>query len=844
MQSWTARCLSLSLLLALLVLTTRAQIEPTVIISPAAGEVERAIFTVEIDGLAPDTRYTIEIVFEGEVVFSSEEDSDQAGHIPYPISSTEGDAPGVYRLQVQHDGELIASGEFTLTEAGPPSEERDFLGEVTVSPATAPFGKAQSLRIAELEPRAQYTVEITASETGAVAYRRAHHSGADGLIDIEIFAEAGDAAGLQFIAVYDATGDLIAEGEFTIQPKPQRQPTVALSPAAIEAGASVDIAVGGLAAFDSVTAQITSRDGLLIDSILARASSNGEAVLTFTAPEELADGRYDVDIFVEGTRLARALLSIGRAERSESNVTLAINPPQASIGARHSIEAVGLAANQTFTLTILDPSGAVEYSAARQADASGAFSLTISSAEGDEAGFYTVHILDEAGGQRLAQASFEVAADAEDEPPSAALADGDGLTQPAQPDAVASIEPQSAVIGSSHRLTLRNLSAKETVAIDVVFAGASVYTTEKTADDGGVVTLDLVTGEGDQPGDYIVNFRRAAGNQPSITLTATAKAAPALTASFEGDQEVIRSRLVDGGAAIEFDGEAGQYLLISVASADFDPAAALLGRDDSQIAFNDDSRGQKDALIGPLKLPYSGEYKLLISAAPLMMPQGAESGDFTVTITPVAVKPIAFDAAVSFALSEAAPALYYSLPVQTGDRLSAAINSGGALDTLLQVVSPAGEEFAFDDDGGSGFDAELSNLIVDRAATYTLVISTFDEGVNGAGTVTVSRNPVHSLDDGAVTIRLNDKAIRDLVVFDAQEDELLVLKLDKVYGDVEDLYVTATIDGMEVMSYSTMGVPEELPLAFVTPMSGRVVLTLEKFGFDDGIALAVSLERQ
>ena len=45
------------------------------------------------------------------------------------------------------------------------------------------------------------------------------------------------------------------------------------------------------------------------------------------------------------------------------------------------------------------------------------------------------------------------------------------------------------------------------------------------------------------------------------------------------------------------------------------------------------------------------------------------------------------------------------------------------------------------------------------------------------------------------------------------------------------------------MAYSTMGVPDELPLAFVMPMSGRVVVTLEKFGFDDGISLEVSLER-
>ena len=81
--------------------------------------------------------------------------------------------------------------------------------------------------------------------------------------------------------------------------------------------------------------------------------------------------------------------------------------------------------------------------------------------------------------------------------------------------------------------------------------------------------------------------------------------------------------------------------------------------------------------------------------------------------------------------------------------------------------------------------------------------------------VTIRRNPVQALEDGEALVTLNDKAIRDLVVFDAVEDEVLILNLEKIKGDVEDLYVTATVEGMEVMSYSTMGVPDELPLAFV-----------------------------
>ena len=197
-----------------------------------------------------------------------------------------------------------------------------------------------------------------------------------------------------------------------------------------------------------------------------------------------------------------------------------------------------------------------------------------------------------------------------------------------------------------------------------------------------------------------------------------------------------------------------------------------------------------------------------------------------------------------FSLDANSPTLYYALPVATGDSLTVTLDSGGALDTVLQVVAPDGSEFAFDDDSGAGFDAELSNLVFDHAATVILAVSSFDSGASGQGAMRLRRNPVHALEDGATVITLNDKAIRDLVVFDAQEDENLLLNLATLSGAVEDLYVTATVEGMEVMAYSTMGVPAQLPLPFVMPMSGRVVVTLEKFGYDDGITLEVSLQRR
>ena len=224
----------------LLALPAQAQDTPSVQITPAAGIAEQAVFDILISGLAPDSAYTIEILYEGAAVFSSDETSDAAGEIDYPITSTEGDAPGIYTLQVLSGGDIVASADFELTavDASSAAEERDFLGDVTVSPATAPFGKVQTIRIGELESNADFTIEVTASDTQQVAYRKIHRSDDDGIIEIEVFAQEGDAPGHHAIAVYDEAGELIAEGEFTIEPPPERAVAVALRPATILPGAA------------------------------------------------------------------------------------------------------------------------------------------------------------------------------------------------------------------------------------------------------------------------------------------------------------------------------------------------------------------------------------------------------------------------------------------------------------------------------------------------------------------------------------------------------------------------------------------------------------------------------
>lgn len=81
-------------------------------------------------------------------------------------------------------------------------------------------------------------------------------------------------------------------------------------------------------------------------------------------------------------------------------------------------------------------------------------------------------------------------------------------------------------------------------------------------------------------------------------------------------------------------------------------------------------------------------------------------------------------------------------------------------------------------------------------------------------------------------------------MFEALEGQLVTLNLEKLSGSVEDLYVYANVDGMQIMSYTTMGVPDNLPLTFVMPMDGKVVITLEEFGFGSGISFNVSVTKE
>ncbi len=970
-----------------------AQDNPAISVTPSTGVVGSGVFQVNVSGLTPDNTYTIEFVIDGLVVFASDEQANADGNIIFSAASTEDDAPGTYTVQVINNNSIIASTDFELTvgdDTEPEADDTDdttdetpvdVIGSLSVTPPSGPISTVHTIRIRELDPDTPYTVEITASATEEVVYRRLWSTDDTGGIDIDVFAEDDDIPGQQVIRVFDNMGNVVAQGEFTVNPPPERNAIIDIVPQAGQAGRTFTITVSGLAQFDSVSLQITSDNNALIDTILARASSEGVATLTFLSDDELEEGTYNVTLFVDGEQLGETTLTIGDAppptETEEETPTeaptedsaddeapttlpavMTVDPEVGLLGETHVITVTSLEAGQAITFTIFNRAGEIEFSTTRMADDNGEFTINIASSEDDDLGMYPIEVTDATSGQLLASGAIVIAemqSSPEDDTEDTSTDDtqqagdasisvnpvsgdigathtitlsnmpveerigvtirnaadgtlaqssvvaiddngngtldftsreinnpGDYTVTVVLPDgqrvvatltvegAIVTIDPQSGVIGTNHTVTVTGLNANETITFNVMFNGETVFSTEENSDDTGVATLTLATEESDEPGDYTVMVERESGNEPSAILTVTLEEVAEETeetaeeetaeetteettdetaedATEETAEDVVELRPVEiyeetlptsGTASIAFSGNEGEFVIITVESDEFDPAAAVFNDNFFEIAYNDDALGTTDSLLGPLQLPYTGAYSLDVFSA--LFDDDAIGSSFTVTITPIHVPTVAFNEPIDFSLTADMPTAYFAVEASAGDSLDIIGNTSGTLDTVLRVLNSGGLEIGFDDDGGAGFEAEINNLLLELEDTYLVEISTFSSDIEGQGTLTIVRNPVKSLDDGSAIVELNDKQFRDLVVLDAFEGELVTINLEKLSGSVEDLYVFATVDGMQVMSYTTMGVPTNLPLTFVMPMDGTVVITLEEFGFGSGITFNVT----
>ncbi|MEO0562747.1 MAG: hypothetical protein AAF125_11580 [Chloroflexota bacterium] len=182
---------------------------------------------------------------------------------------------------------------------------------------------------------------------------------------------------------------------------------------------------------------------------------------------------------------------------------------------------------------------------------------------------------------------------------------------------------------------------------------------------------------------------------------------------------------------------AGDMVSAAAASIDgrFDPVLTLVGPDGSRVIQDDNSGGGLDAQIDAVRAPATGVYTMRVTSS-----DPSVFGVYSliwryIEAAPTATPPLL--TASLFSIDDTiTPDMPLFFPVQgtAGERLLIEVEAapGSGLDTLVELLDPNGDPFAFDDDSGGNLNPSLLALIPEDGL-YQVRVRVYDDGTNQGG---------------------------------------------------------------------------------------------------------------
>lgn len=281
-----------------------------------------------------------------------------------------------------------------------------------------------------------------------------------------------------------------------------------------------------------------------------------------------------------------------------------------------------------------------------------------------------------------------------------------------------------------------------------------------------------------------------------------------------------------------FEGQAGDVVTVDLETPSFNVFLSISGAG-GQVDVG--TFGGSD-LVGPLVLPQDGGYVVTVNSYDQF-----ELMPYTLTIGSTRPQAIRYDTPVTSGLDETGVRVY-TFDGQAGELINVRLNSGGSVDTEITLTGPDGATVASDDDSGPGVDPELLGLLLPADGSYALLITPYISGENGEFTLTIERDGVLSLDDGAEqVVRISEKQYLGAVTFTGVAGQTVQLSARVLAGSQGQPFITVT-QGETTLATNSIGQVDRLILEFTVPQDGTVQVTIEEF-YNEGGVVAFSLTR-
>lgn len=319
----------------------------------------------------------------------------------------------------------------------------------------------------------------------------------------------------------------------------------------------------------------------------------------------------------------------------------------------------------------------------------------------------------------------------------------------------------------------------------------------------------------------------------SLLLLAAALPVMAQDAAIELGETVEGELDQDNPAQrFTFEGEAGQSILITLSSPDFDTYLVIEDEDGTELAFNDDGvPGTLNSRIGPYELPESGEYTIVAdSYRHHYNASEVIAGAFTLSLAEVNARRIEYTQRVTGELGSQQRQVFYTFRGQEGDPINLIMSSDDFPGTI--TLSVDGQVLNSADASYSGGDvAAITGYSLPSTGNYLVTVST-NSSASGAFELLLDRVDVTNVGYGdTIEATLNSENRILLFTFEAEAGDVVNLLVESD-GSID---TTMTLNGPD--SYQLMYVDDsnELDPAIenmLLPQSGTYTVLVQPYSVD------------
>jgi hypothetical protein len=307
----------------------------------------------------------------------------------------------------------------------------------------------------------------------------------------------------------------------------------------------------------------------------------------------------------------------------------------------------------------------------------------------------------------------------------------------------------------------------------------------------------------------------------------------------------------------EFYGYADETVLISLESNDFDSFLELQDPYGTQVAYDDDSGGDRNSEV---------EYTLLESGYYTIVARSygdSGSGEYELSLEEViieAVEPgesggtIVMDGMVNGSLADGAEGLW-EFEGAAGDVISIFLYSE-EFDCVVELLDPDGNEVAYDDDSGENGDSLISDYELETSGTFTIVARAYGNSGSGAYELYLytddgaQAEPTETPEGQEGNIEYGDSMTTTLVagaedfwVFEGSEGDAITISLS---SEDFDAYLELYDEDDTLIAYNDdgAGTSDSLLWGVVLPETGGYAILARSYGNTFGGEYTLELEEE